>query len=268
MNRFLMELIPVRAGEAEEEEEEEEEEQEQEVYLSPYYCTYASTSPGFASYYFTPTDFFVNGVKCSAYSLNLLQRRVVASVRNLWGNHGDYDYEFTFSEDFSSIADGACHGVNSTEGYWNFGRYLYKRRLDAGSSLTTIGEIGKLKRINNHFFVGGNLTAIILVKITPLATELHIQVKGSRAGIVPWGSTEQTIPYLVANNVNYSFFGAHQPTKRSFEKNEIMVLRFEPLPLTTTSFSMIEGIAGLAQMAGGGRSNWVTYWNFMNVLIE
>lgn len=121
-----------------------------------------------------------------------------------------------------------------------------------------------------HFYQGGNKAAVILVKITPLQTEIHIQVIDRHVGIVPWGTMEDCIPYLqTSDGTRYDFIGALNPTRRYFYKNEVMVLLFQPLPLATSKFSLIEGNGGEEQLRTSIiNTNMLTYWNYIDISLS
>ena len=62
-------------------------------YLSPFYSEYSSSiDADYACYYFTPNHFFVSGMQCSEYSIDLVTRRVRAILYNFWGpNSGHFE---------------------------------------------------------------------------------------------------------------------------------------------------------------------------------
>lgn len=109
---------------------------------SPYYAEYCDRRyPHIGSLYFTPTDAYLKGYKSSDYRMNLTERIVFASFRNIGDEHnGNLDFEIKFSEDFRRIEDGACFAIDAMDGYWGFDCVDYRRCLDEGNSLRCIGK--------------------------------------------------------------------------------------------------------------------------------
>jgi hypothetical protein len=117
-----------------------------------------------------------------------------------------------------------------------------------------------------------NQVQVALVKVVrqAQATEIHLQTLGALKSVC-WESTGRNSPYLLVDGRRYRYLGSRNitpcPTRRPYADREIMVLRFEPIPATANTFSLVEGQGGENQMIDPSSSK-DRYWNFLRVKLK
>lgn len=111
--------------------------------------------------------------------------------------------------------------------------------------------------------------AIIDVKRSPSNTEVKIVVTAQTR--ICWHKSGPDSPYLVAGKRNYRLItsegAALCPDYRIYDRNETMVLRFEPLPNDVQEFSLVEGEGGENQMQGKFKRE-ETFLSFLNIKLK
>jgi hypothetical protein len=119
------------------------------------------------------------------------------------------------------------------------------------------------------FFLAENKVPVAVVQVirTPQFTELHLKPQQPVTGVC-WYATGPNSPYLIANGRRYHFLSGDSitacPTKRAYEAQEVMVLRFQPVDSQVSEFSLVEGEGGENQMVDPKSSN-ETFWNFLHI---
>jgi hypothetical protein len=117
-----------------------------------------------------------------------------------------------------------------------------------------------------------NQVQVALVKVVRTAanTEIHLQTQAALKGVC-WYATGENSPYLLADGRRFQFLGGANitacPTTQPYANQEIMILRFEPLPAQTHVFSLVEGRGGENQMIDP-KSSKEQFWNFLRVKSE
>ncbi|MEP7031962.1 MAG: hypothetical protein ABI830_13585 [Pseudolabrys sp.] len=117
-----------------------------------------------------------------------------------------------------------------------------------------------------------NQVQVVLVKIVRTAsnTEIQLQTQKAMTGIC-WYENSDNSPYLLADGQRLRYLGGANvtpcPGKHSYASQEIMILRFEPLPAQTRMFSLVEGRGGENQMIDP-KSSKETFWNFLRIKLD
>jgi hypothetical protein len=105
------------------------------------------------------------------------------------------------------------------------------------------------------------------VSTGPNFTEVHLQTQAALQSVC-WFASGPNSPYLLSSEHRYRFISSNNvalcPTTENYAANDVMVLRFEPLPAGTTEFSLVEGQGGENQLVNPLGST-VRYWNFLHI---
>jgi hypothetical protein len=108
---------------------------------------------------------------------------------------------------------------------------------------------------------------MIQVNRTPSYTEVQLQAQRALTDVC-WNYSGPNAPYLLADGRRYRFLSGDAitacPSKRGYASGEVMTLRFEPMGLKVSEFSLLEGQGGENQMVQPGAST-IRYWNFLHV---
>jgi hypothetical protein len=109
--------------------------------------------------------------------------------------------------------------------------------------------------------------AMVEVTRTPQHTEVQLRTQQALKGVC-WYSKGPNSPYLLANGHRYRFLDGDNitacPTKKDYQAQEVMVLRFQPLDSQVREISLVEGEGGENQMVNP-KSSGFTFWNFLHV---
>src|SRR5271169_556991 len=117
-----------------------------------------------------------------------------------------------------------------------------------------------------------NQVQVALVKAVRAAdyTEIHLQTLKAMNGVC-WYATGENSPFLISAGQHFRYLSGGNitacPGKQNYANQEIMVLRFEPLPAQIREFSLVEGQGGENQMLDR-KSSKETFWNFLNVKLD
>jgi hypothetical protein len=112
--------------------------------------------------------------------------------------------------------------------------------------------------------------AMIEATRTPQHTEVRLRTQQALKGVC-WYSSGPNSPYLLGNGRRYRFREGDNitacPTKKDYQAQEDMVLRFEPLEPQVREISLVEGEGGENQMVND-KSSRETFWNFLHVQLK
>ena len=117
-----------------------------------------------------------------------------------------------------------------------------------------------------------NNVQVALVKVQRASdyTEIQLQTLKAMSGVC-WYASGPNSPFLVAAGQHYRYVSGGNitacPGKQNYANEEIMTLRFEPLPAETKTFSLVEGEGGENQMINQKSSN-DTFWNFVGIKLD
>lgn len=110
--------------------------------------------------------------------------------------------------------------------------------------------------------------AMVTVTRTAGATEVWLQTQTALTKVC-WTDKGDNSPYLLAGGQRYRFLSGANitlcPTRRDYAANDVMVLRFQPLPTQATEFSLVEGRGGENQMIDPKSQPGSRFWNFLHV---
>ena len=114
----------------------------------------------------------------------------------------------------------------------------------------------------------GVAVAMVDVQRTPQYTQVQLQTRNAIRQVC-WTASGPQSPYLIAQGQRYTLLGgdniASCPLSRDYGANEVMVLRFQPLPAAVGEVSLVEGVGGEAQMINPNADPTTHYWNFLRV---
>jgi hypothetical protein len=122
------------------------------------------------------------------------------------------------------------------------------------------------------FHQAENQVQVALVKVVRAAgyTEVHLQTLKAMAGIC-WYASGVNSPYLLADGRRFRYLDGGNitacPGKQAYANQEVMVLRFEPLPANARAFALVEGQGGENQMVDP-KSSREQFWNFLRVKLD
>ena len=112
--------------------------------------------------------------------------------------------------------------------------------------------------------------ALVKVERTAAYTEIQLQTQKAMNGVC-WYASGPNSPFLVAAGEHYRYVSGDNitacPGKQNYANQEIMTLRFEPLPAETKTFSLVEGEGGENQMINR-KSSSETFWNFVGIKLD
>ncbi len=117
-----------------------------------------------------------------------------------------------------------------------------------------------------------NQVPVTLIEVNRVAQYTEVKL---RADIdlenVCWTDQGDNSPYLLAGGKRYRFIEGRNimicPARRDYKTGEVMTLRFQPLPASTTQMSLVEGQGGENQMIDPGSAPGMRYWNFLRVTL-
>lgn len=117
-----------------------------------------------------------------------------------------------------------------------------------------------------------NQVPVVIVQIdrTQAHTEIRLQALAALTKIC-FAATGPNSPYLLASGRNYRYLGGDNvtacPERRDYSASDVMVLRFEPLAETNSTFSFVSGQGGEKQSIDTASPN-SPYWNFLRVRLN
>ena len=108
--------------------------------------------------------------------------------------------------------------------------------------------------------------AIVEIKRSAEHTEIHLQAQA-----VCFAASGPNSPYLLAAGRNYRYLGGDNvtacPDRRDYAAGDIMVLRFEPLVVGSSTFSFVSGQGGEKQPVDVV-SPTTPCWSFLRVRVN
>jgi len=112
--------------------------------------------------------------------------------------------------------------------------------------------------------------AIVEIKRPAEHTEIHLQAQATLTKVC-FAATGPNSPYLLAAGRNYRYLGGDNvttcPERRDYAKDDILILRFEPLAAGSSTFSFVSGQGGEKQ-SNDVVSPTMPYWNFLRVRLN
>jgi hypothetical protein len=112
--------------------------------------------------------------------------------------------------------------------------------------------------------------AIVEIKRPAEHTEIHLQAQAALAKVC-FAASGPNSPYLLAAGRNHRYLGGDNvtacPDRRDYVAGDIMVLRFEPLVVGSSTFSFVLGQGGEKQPIDVV-SPTTPYWNFLRVRVN
>jgi hypothetical protein len=86
-----------------------------------------------------------------------------------------------------------------------------------------------------------------------------------------WAYSGANSPYLLADGRRHRFLSGENiaacPTRKPYQANAVMILRFEPLGQNVRAFHLVEGRGGENQLIDPSSSR-NRYWNFLKVRLR
>jgi hypothetical protein len=112
--------------------------------------------------------------------------------------------------------------------------------------------------------------AIVRIERAPAHTEIHLQAQAAlHKGLLRGERSQQSV--LLASGRNYRYLGGDNvtacPERRDYAAKDEMVLRFEPLAESNSTFSFVSGQGGEKQSIDAVSPN-SPYWNFIRVRLN
>jgi hypothetical protein len=112
--------------------------------------------------------------------------------------------------------------------------------------------------------------AIVEIKRHAEFTEIHLQAQAALTKVC-FATGGPNRPYLLAAGRNYQYVGGDNvttcPERRDYAKDDIMILRFEPLAAGSSTFSFVSGQGGEKQPINVVAPT-TPYWNFLRVRLN
>jgi hypothetical protein len=112
--------------------------------------------------------------------------------------------------------------------------------------------------------------AIVKIDRAPDHTAIHIQAQAALAKVC-FPAKGANSPYLLANGRNYRYLGGDNvsacPERRDYTAAEVMVLRFEPLEVGSSTFSFVSGQTD-GKQSTDAISPTTPYWSFIRVRLD
>ena len=112
--------------------------------------------------------------------------------------------------------------------------------------------------------------AIVEIKRSAAHTEIHIRAVSALTKVCLPASGPNS-PYLLAAGRNYRYLGGDNvtacPERRDYAADDILILRFEPLAVDSSTFSFVSGQSGEKQSIDA-ISPSTPYWNFLRVRVN
>ena len=111
--------------------------------------------------------------------------------------------------------------------------------------------------------------AIVRIERAPAYTEIHLQAQAALTKVC-FAASGSNSPYLLASGRNYRYLGGDNvtacPERRDYAAKDEMVLRFEPLAESNSTFSFVSGQGGEKQSIAVSPNS--PYWNFIRVRLN
>jgi len=111
--------------------------------------------------------------------------------------------------------------------------------------------------------------AIVQVTRTPSYTEIHLQAQAPLTKVC-WTSTGPNSPYILAIGRSLRYLEGDNvttcPARRDYADKEVMVLRFEPLEMQVSTFSLVASQMGEGRSTGSATA--ARDWNFQRVPVK
>jgi hypothetical protein len=118
------------------------------------------------------------------------------------------------------------------------------------------------------FHKAENEVPVALVGVTRAADHTEVRLQALQAlEQVCWYASGVNSPYLLVDGQRYPLIGHGNvtpcPTRRSYANGEVMVLRFQPLPASARTVSLVEGQGGENQALNPAANRTERFWNFL-----
>ncbi|HET9716933.1 MAG TPA: hypothetical protein VFP60_12195 [Pseudolabrys sp.] len=112
--------------------------------------------------------------------------------------------------------------------------------------------------------------AIVQIDRPSTHTAIHLQAQAALKAVC-FAVRGPNSPYLLASGRTYRYLGGDNvtdcPQRRDYAAKDVMILRFEPLEVGSSTFSFVSGERGEKQPIDIVSPN-APYWNFLRVRLN
>ena len=110
--------------------------------------------------------------------------------------------------------------------------------------------------------------AIVQIERPVSHTEIHLKALAALEKVC-FAAAGPNSPYLLANGRNYRYLGGDSlsacPQRRDYAAGDVLVLRFEPLETSSSTFSLA---CGTEKQSADAVSPATPSWNFIRVILN